>query len=540
MLAAIWAELLRLERVGRHENFFGLGGHSLLATQLISRVRESFHVELPLRALFEEPTVAGLAWRLDQAIKDKKGTRPPPLTRARREGHAPLSFAQQRLWFLHQLEPESPAYNIPRAMRLVGPLDVEAFRKALSEITRRHEVLRTTFVTVGGRPTQVVSAAGETPLPIIDLRELPEREMEARRLAVAEAARPFDLARGPLLRAQLIRLGEEEHVALLTTHHIISDGWSAVVLERELSALYEALSKGAESPLSELPVQYADYAVWQREWLTGAVLAVQLNYWKRRLAGAPPLLQLRSGRPRPARQGFRGARHSFDLPHELSERLKKLGRREGATMFMTLLAAFKTLLYRYSGQTDVVVGTPVAGRNFIETEGLIGFFVNSLALRTDLSGDPSFLEALLRVRAGALEAYAHQELPFEKLVEELRPERNPSFAPIFQVMFALQNLPFEELRLPGLTLRPVDLGVALNKFDLSLYTAESEQGLVATIVYDAVLFDEAIVSQMAGDYRRLLESVAADPEKPIRETPLAIDADSEAMIGEFNASFDDE
>src|SRR5215217_1019388 len=356
--------------------------------------------------------------------------------RADRDG-APLSFAQERLWFVDRLEPGSAVYNIPVEWRLGGALDEAALERALGEIVRRHEALRTTFREVDGSPVQVIAPFGGFTLRLDDLSGLADadREVEVRRRAGEEAARPFDLSAGPLFRAALLRLGEEDHVLLLSMHHIVSDGWSTGVLFRELSALYAAYLAGRESPLPELPVQYADYAVWQREQLAGEVLDRQLAYWKERLAGAPELLELPTDHPRPAVQTYRGATVLVELSLQLLERLQALGQSEGATLYMVLLGAFQVLLGKYAGSEDVVVGTPIAGRTRRETEELIGFFVNTLVLRTDLSGNPSFRETLRRVREVTLGAYAHQEVPFEKLVAELQPERSLSHSPLFQVMF---------------------------------------------------------------------------------------------------------
>ncbi|HEX2081286.1 MAG TPA: condensation domain-containing protein, partial [Longimicrobium sp.] len=412
VLAGIWAEVLKVERVGVEESFFELGGHSLLATRVVSRVRDVFAIELPLRALFEGPTVAELA----KAVKEvRRAELPvlPPVVPVERTGALPLSFAQERLWFIDRLEPGSAVYNMPMARRLGGALDEAALERSLREIVRRHEALRTVFAEVDGSPVQVIAPFDGFALPVEDLSGLGETDREAAvgRRAGEEAARPFDLAAGPLFRAALLRLGGEDHVLLLSMHHIVSDGWSMGVLVRELSALYAAYREGRESPLPELPVQYADYAVWQREQLAGEVLDRQLAYWKERLAGAPGLLELPTDHPRPAVQAYRGATVPFEISLELLERLQALGRSEGATLYMTLLGAFQVLLGRYAGSEDVVVGSPIAGRTRREVEELIGFFVNTLVLRTDLSGNPSFREVLRRVREATLGAYEHQEVP---------------------------------------------------------------------------------------------------------------------------------
>ncbi len=439
-LAGIWAEVLRLERVGIDDDFFALGGHSLLATRVVSRVREALGVEVPLRTLFEAPTVAKLGERVDALLREGSAVRLPPLRPAPRDGGPlPLSFAQQRLWFIHQLEPRSPAYNMPSPLRLRGRLDVGALERALTELVRRHESLRTVFRSVEGEPVQVVRPAEPAAIPVVELRGLgdEERERTLARLAAGEAARPFDLETGPLLRAVLLRPGEEDWGLLFTLHHVVSDGWSMGVLTREISALYEAFAEGRPSPLPEPRLQYADYAVWQRGWLTGEALEAQLAYWRERLAGAPPLLELPVDHPRPLVASDRADQRAFVLSAETSRALREISHREGATLFMTLLAVYQALLGRWSGQDDVSVGTPVAGRGRLELEGLIGFFVNMLVVRTGLAGRPTFRELVGRVREGVLGAQAHQDLPFERLVDELHVERSLDRAPLFQALFAL-------------------------------------------------------------------------------------------------------
>ncbi|MDQ3942480.1 MAG: condensation domain-containing protein, partial [Actinomycetota bacterium] len=457
------------------------------------------------------------------------------IPRRTERGPAPLSFAQERLWFLDQLEPGNPVYNRPAAVRLTGPLDVRALERGLSEIVRRHEILRTTFPAEAGRPVQRIAPPRPLSLTVTDLGGLPEseREAQARRLAREETRRPFELARGPLLRASLLRLGDEEHVLLLTMHHIASDGWSDAVFFRELAALYEAFSTGEPSPLAELPIQYVDYTVWQRQWLAGEVLDEQLGYWKRQLADVSAL-QLPTDRPRPAVQTHRGARQELMLPGPLTEALKDLSRREGATLFMVLLAAFQALLARYSGQEDIAVGTPIAGRNRAETEGLIGFFVNTLVLRTDLSGDPTFRELLGRVRETTLEAYAHQDLPFEKLVEELEPQRDLSRTPLFQVMFALQNVPQQDPELADLTLSRLRVESGTAKFDLTLSMIEEAKGLKGSLEYNTDLFEAATIERMLGHFRTLLEGIMTEPERRISELPLLTEAERHQLLVEWN------
>ncbi|HEX9937035.1 MAG TPA: amino acid adenylation domain-containing protein, partial [Longimicrobium sp.] len=535
VLAEIWAEMLRLERVGVTESFFELGGHSLLVTRVVSRVRQVFGVELPLRALFEGPTVAELAGRVEEL---RRAGLPvlPPVVPTERTGALPLSFAQERLWFIDRLEPGSAVYNIPAAWRLKGALDRAALERSLGEIVRRHDTLRTVFAEVGGSPVQVVAPFGGFALPVEELSGLSEADREAavRRRAGEEAARPFDLAAGPLVRAGLLRLGEEEHVLLLSMHHIVSDGWSMGVFLRELTALYAAYRDGGESPLPELPVQYADYAVWQREQLEGEVLDRQLAYWRERLAGAPELLELPTDQPRPAVQTYRGASVPVALSPELVERLQALGRSEGATLYMTLLGAFQVLLHKYSGSDDIVVGSPIAGRTRKEIEELIGFFVNTLVLRTDLSGDPSFRETLRRVREATLGAYEHQEVPFERLVAELQPERSLSHSPLFQVMFTLENGGGGGAALQELSVSGVGAALGGAKFDLSLALTATAKGMHGGLNYSTDLFERGTIERMLGHLARLLEQVAADADVRLSELELLGEAERSQVLEAWN------
>ena len=536
MLAGIWAEVLGLESVGVRDNFFELGGHSLLATQVISRVRDAFQIELPLRALFEAPTIADLAERIEAARHTARGLQVLPISSVSPGKELRLSFAQQRLWFLDQLRPDSPVYNVPVVFRLRGLLDVAALEHSLNEIVRRHKALRTTFATVDGRLIQVVAPVLSLTLPVVGLCEVPEteREASARQLLTEEVRRPFDLAHGPLLRATLLRLDAEEHVLLLMMHHIVSDDWSIKVFNQELAVLYEAFSAGKPSPLPELPIQYADFAVWQRQWLQGEVLEEQLSYWKQQLGGSLPVLELPTDRPRPAVQTFEGAIQSFVLSSDLTNALKALSRREGVTLFMTLLAAFRTLLYRYTGQWDILVGSPIANRNRAEIERLIGFFVNTLVLRIDLSGNPTFRELLCRVREVTLEAYAHQDLPFEKLVEELQPERDMSRNPLFQVVFALQNVLVEAPALPGLTVSPVEVHNGTAKFDLTLELWERPEGFCGRLEYDTGLFDATTISRLLGNFQTLLEGIVANPDQCLVDLPVLGEAERRRLLVEWN------
>jgi amino acid adenylation domain-containing protein len=462
----------------------------------------------------------------------------PPIVRRGPLRTAPVSFAQRRLWFLDQLQPGRPLYNVPCRAWLHGELNISALRRALDEIVARHESLRTTFPASNGQPIQSITPELRLDLPLIDLTSVPvdQRETEVRRLATDQAREPFDLARGPLLRGRLLRLADDEHALILTLHHIIADGWSVGVLFRELGTLYESFSQGGDSPLADLSIQYADYALTQQEWLQGAVLERELGYWKAQFRDLPPPLQLPIDRPRPSAPSHAGARVRFKLEPELRERLEELSRSQGATLFMTLLAAFEVLLAQYSGQDDIVVGTPIAGRTRPETEGLIGCFVNTLALRTDLSDDPTFRELVGRVREVALGAYAHQELPFERLVEELQPVRDGSQAPLFNVMFVLQNVPRSERRLRGVTMRHIELDKGTAKFDLSLGLAERAGGLSGVLSYSTDLFNRETIDRLAGHYRELLAAMVKEPDRRLSTLPLLGPAERQKMLVDWNAA----
>jgi amino acid adenylation domain-containing protein/non-ribosomal peptide synthase protein (TIGR01720 family) len=532
VLCGIWAELLCLERVGIHDNFFDLGGHSLLATRLVSKIRHVFQVEMPLRTLFDRPTVAGVSSHLEQALREQSGLQPQPLLPAARDEKLPLSFAQQRLWFLDQLEPSSSAYNIPAALHIKGVLKVGILTRCFNEIIRRHESLRTTFPVVGGSPVQKIAPALELEMPLVNLSILSdaERQIRIQRLMTEEAGRPFDLTRGPLLRALLLRLAEDEHVLLLTAHHISADGWSVKVFMREMATLYEAYSHERPAPLPELPIQYADFSIWQRLYLTGDVLAAQLAYWKRQLGGDLPVLSLPADRLRPHTRTFRGATESLRLSAELSEAVRSLSRRHHATLFMTLLAAFKVLLSRYTGQQDILVGTPVANRNYQELEDLIGFFVNTQVLRTEVSGEQSFQELLDRVKKIALDAYAHQDVPFERLIEELQPSRSLSHTPLFQVMFVLQNDPPPSIDLPGLELTSMEVESRTAKFDLTMMVEEAGAELAVSLEYSTDLFRAETIRRTLRHFRTLLEGIVADPGKRLAELPLLAAAERPEIL----------
>ncbi|MBV9109885.1 MAG: AMP-binding protein, partial [Gemmatimonadetes bacterium] len=536
ILAGLYGEVLGLDRVSAEGGFFDLGGHSLIATRLISRVRAAFAVELPLRALFEAPAVRALAARVDALRREAAGTLAPPLVPTAREGALPLSFAQQRLWFIDQLQPGSAAYNVAHALRLRGRLDEGALERSLNEVVRRHETLRTRFPGAEGEPLQVIDPPAPVAVARVDLsaHETGEREARLRALAAAEARTPFDLAAGPLFRGTLVRLGDEEHAILFTLHHVISDGWSTAVLVREVSELYAAFTEDREPHLPELPVQYADYAAWQRGWLAGEVLEAQLAYWRTALSGAPPLLELPTDRPRPQALSDRGAMVPFTIPAETANALRGVSRREGATLFMTLLAAWQLLLSKYAGQDDVSVGTPIAGRTRLETEALIGFFVNTLVLRADLSGNPRFGELLRRVRAATLGGHEHQDVPFERLVEELAPGRALNHSPLFQAMFSLQNNERRALRLGALEAEPLPGGGHTAKFDLTLTLAEDGEEIAGALGYRTDLFDASTMRRMAAHFAALLGGVAEDADRPVGAYSLLDAGERRETVGEWN------
>jgi alpha-ketoglutarate-dependent taurine dioxygenase/acyl carrier protein len=535
VLAGIWVQVLGCGSAGIHDNFFDLGGHSLLATQVIGRLRSALQVELPLRCLFESPTIAELAKSIEATMKAGQKLKAPPILPVPRDGKLPLSFAQERLWLVDRLEPNNTAYNMPAALRLVGSLNIAALEQSFNEIVRRHEVLRTTFTEVDGQPVQVIAPSLTLKIPVVDLQALPETERDAEvlRLAAKETQLPFDLARGPLLRVTLLILGLSEHVLLLTMHHIVSDAWSDAVFVREFAALYEAFCAGQPSPLPELSIQYADFAHWQRQWLQGEVLETLLSYWQQQLARAPTTLDLKKiAGESPVTTLQEGTAQSFVLPADLSETLRTLSRQEGVTLFMTLLAAFETLLYRYTNQDDIVVGTDIANRNRAELEPLIGFFINLLVLRTDLSGNPSFRELLRRVREVALGAYAHQDLPFAKLVEVLRPERRSSTTPLFQVLFVLQNTPMPALKLSDLTISPLEINTGKAKFDLALFMEETEQGLVGHWNYNTELFPSHAIARLSHHFETLLSSIVKNTDTRIDALEMLSETEKQKQLAE--------
>ena len=538
VLAGIWADVLRIERVGACDNFFDLGGHSLTATQVTSHARTTFRIGLPTRAIFEVPVLRDLAERIADLRRTEQGLELPAITPVPRDRDLPLSFAQQRLWFLDQLgRGETPFYNVAASLRLSGRLDAGLLAQALGEVERRHEALRTTFRTgEDGRAVQVFHAPRPFFLPVVDLSVLTDgaREPEGLLLAREAAGRPFSLADGPLFRAGLLRLAPDRHVLSFALHHIVCDGWSLEILMREVAQLYRALLAGAPSRLPELSIQYADYAQWQRQWLSGDVLESQLGYWRQQLREAPLVLDLPTDRPRPALQTYGGRRLSLNLEADLLVRLQALVREHRATLFMAVLAAFGVVLHRRTGQTSPIVGTPIANRNRPEIEDLIGFFVNSLALCVDLGGNPTLAELLERVREMALGAYAHQDLPFERLVEELQPERDLSRNPVFQVSLSSHSTPWAALDLPGLTLGFLDLGEASELFDLSLQFMESMRGLELGLSYNPDLFDAPAVRRLGLHLERLLAALVADPRQPAISVLLLSETESHQVLREWS------
>jgi amino acid adenylation domain-containing protein/non-ribosomal peptide synthase protein (TIGR01720 family) len=563
-IAAVWEEVLHLENISIYDNFFEIGGHSLLATQIISRLRQILQIDLSIRTLFTAPTIASFAEycgtiqgglpdlqtrsltsQLQSQIPERKAENLSAIKPVGRTENLPLSFAQARLWFLDKLDPNSAFYNIPIVWRFSGNLNVAALRSSLNEIIRRHQALRTNFVTEEEQAVQVIAETLFLPLEIVDLLHLPtdEREVEMQRLVHNEAVRPFDLEREPLIRVTLLQLTPTEYtpteyVFILTAHHIIFDGWSTGIFVQELAALYAAFSddtplqKAVELP--ELSIQYADFAVWQRQWLELERLTEQLSYWQQQLQGAPTLLELPTDRPRPAIQTNRGKHQLFTLPPSLNEAMNSLSKGAAVTPFMTFFAAFVTLLYRYTGEKDIVVGTPIAGRNRPEIEGIIGLFVNTLVLRTDLSDNPSFEQLLMRVREVSLQAYSHQDLPFEKLVDALHPQRSLSHLPLFQVMFDIQNAPIASLDLPDLSISsfPVETGTA--KFDLALSIENTSSGLIAEWEYNTDLFDDSTIARMARNFHTLVAGIVANPQQPISQIPLLTEIEQQQLLVDWN------
>jgi len=536
-LSAIWSDVLDIGDVGVHDSFFDLGGHSILATRIISRVRSDMGVDISIRAIFEAPTIAEFGMRVEIARRSNTNGDAVPLRPVERGAQAPLSFAQQRLWLIDRLMPGSTAYNIPFGVRIRGRLDVDVLRECFSEIYRRHETLRTTFTVTAGEPVQVIRTDLIPELPLVDLRKLsPEQQVErSRELLREEANRPFDLSVDPKLRTTVLQLSGDEFVILMTMHHIASDAWSMGVLIRETAALYEAFSQDQPTPLARLPIQYADYAVWQRQSLGDDILDGLVGYWTEALAGPLPQLELPTDRARPAVQTDNGSMLVRMLPRTLADDLERLSRREGVTLFMTLYSIYVSLLHRLTGQTDFAIGTPVAGRDRIETEGLIGFFVNTLVLRSDVSGDPTFRETLAQVKETCLGAYAHQQLPFEHLVDALNLKRDLSHSALFQTMFSLQNTPLPSVEMEdGLTFEPMDIPDRPAMFDLTLDMSQTDEGLIAAWEFNTDLFDRETIEQFADSFELLLRAIADDCTARLSELPVLSETARQQLLVDWN------
>ncbi len=543
-IAEIWQELLGIKQVGIHDNFFGLGGDSLIAVQVLSRLRNTFSIRLSVASLFESPTIAEIAPKLQKQTEpdtnldaiDREET--AAIVPVSRKIDIPLSWAQERLWFMHHLEGESGAYTMPFAVRLEGNLNVNALEGAIREIVQRHEVLRTRFEIKDNKPVQVIAPNVTITLSVVDIKNVADSWKQVEQQATNVAFQPFDLANGSVLRAMLWQVSQQEYVLLLVIHHIAADGWSIGVLISELSACYRAISTGRSVVLPKLSVQYADFTIWQRQWLTDKVLERQLSYWKQQLAGAPPLLELPTDRSRPAIQTFRGGTQRFQLDQDLISQLKKLSQESGSTLFMTLLAGFVVLLSRYSGQTDLVIGSPIANRNSKEIEGLIGFFVNTLALRFDLSQELTFEALLAQVRQVAKDAYDHQDLPFEMLVKQLQVERNLDRNPLVQVVFAFQNAPTSVWDLPGLRVEDVAWDLDSVRVDLEVHLWETPSGIEGVFYYNRDLFDATTIVRMMQHLQTLLVEIALNPQQPVALLPLLTQQECYQLL-EWNDTFAD-
>ncbi|UUM20748.1 non-ribosomal peptide synthetase [Mycoavidus sp. SF9855] len=535
MLAAIWSELLKVEQISRHDSFFALGGHSLLAVRLMNRIT-LLGVELPLAALFALPTLSAFAAAVNERLT-QANTISPTIASVSRDGVLPLSFAQQRLWFLAQLEGINETYHIPLAIRLLGVLDRGAWQRALDTVFTRHEALRSVFMTVDGQPQiQLLPPESGLPMRYHDLRQYPNATEQVEHLSIEEARAPFDLAQGPLIRAGLIQLTDEEHVFLLTQHHIVSDGWSLNVLQRELEALYTAYRAGSASPLPPMGIQYPDYTAWQRQWLSEDRLKTQSEYWRTTLADAPILLNLPTDRPRPAQQSFSGDHVPVQLDAQMTSALKRLSQKHGVTLFMSLLAGWGAVLSRLSGQEDIVIGTPSANRNHPEIEPLIGFFVNTLALRLDLSGEPNTIELFERLRRGTLAAQAHQDLPFEQVVEIVQPPRRLDHTPLFQVMFAWQNNEGSKWHLPALEVTPVDSNYDAVKFDLELDLQEVGDEIIGELGYAKALFDRQTIERQVGYLYAILRAMVSDAQQSLAQVDILAPAERKLLLETWNAT----
>ena len=548
MLAGIWIEILGVDQLGIHDNFFERGGHSLSAAQVTARVNDAFQVEFSVDSVFRYPTMADLGRIIETRLREETAHQFPSIQRVERNSSIPLSFAQERVWFIDQLMPGNIAYNAYITIRFKGKLNVEALKSTLTEIVRRHEILRTSFSTAAQRPVQQIHSPEPVSLPVLDLSDLPanDREAEAEQLILEHCRKSFDVTQLPLVRWTLLRLGERDHILLQVEHHFLHDGWSLALLLREIKALYEGFSTGKPARLAAPPIQFADFALWQHQWMQGEAACKQLAYWEKKLAGSPPLLELPTDRPRPTKQDFRGREFKQVLPPYLSEGLRSLSRQEGGTLFMTLLAAFNTLLHRYSGQEDILLGSGVANRRLRETEEMLGMVLNSVVFRTDLSGNPSFLELLGRIRDVTLEAYAHQDLPFEKIVDALKPERSLSHNPLYQIMFNFHDSAMPSMEFPDLSgfIEYPHNGSA--KFDLNVIVEpraevrlgkalkESGETIMVHWEYSTALFDETTIRRMMGHFQTLLEGIVTDPQQPVSTLPLLTVAQRDQLVVQYN------
>lgn len=541
LLLEIWTDSLERKTIGIQDNFFEAGGHSLIATQIIARIEAAMGIRIPLRRIFETPTIAEMGAYLDELRPNVSQSRLPIISPVARDEVLPLSFSQRRLWFLDRLQGPNTVYNMPLTLRLEGNLDVEALEDTLVVLIQRHEVFRTVFENKGGQAVLKIDPEARFQLRVIDVTGFASHHQandprDPVRELFSEAVRPFDLTRGPLMRAHLAKTGRSMHALLIDMHHIISDGWSLTVLTRELVAIYEAEIHGRPNPLSPLPIQYADYAAWQHQWLTSHWLEAQIEYWRVKLAGLPPLLELFTDHPRPAVEGHHGAIHTFSIDPRLSPILTNYCRQERGTLFMALLATFEILLVRYSNQTDFAIGVPIANRQSVQLENLIGFFVNTLVYRADLSGNPTFRQLLGRARDDALAAHAHQDAPFERVLEAVQPYRSLSYSPLFQVMFVLQNVPGGQTTIEGLTLKPLSLESRTTRFDLTLSMADTPEGLRGSLEYNSDLFELETVARMMKHLAILLESALDDPSIPVASLPMLGEAERERVLMEWNQS----
>ncbi|MDN9009505.1 non-ribosomal peptide synthetase [Brevibacillus laterosporus] len=536
ILSGFWKEIVGIDRISIIDDFFNSGGHSLLATQLLSRIYHTFHIEISLRTFFENPTIQAMGKQIDEIIASGEQSVSVPLVPVSRDSDLVLSYTQQGVWFIEQLEPGSATYNVPVANTLKGNLNIDALERAVNEIIRRHEILRTSFISKDGKPYQVSHPFQSIRIPVIEMSDVPasERHQCIIEMANEDANRPFDLTKCPLVRFLLFKKDDENYVFYYTMHHLIMDGWSLQIFTHELSVLYEAFSQGKQSPLPEMQLQYADFAAWQRKWLDGKVMNQQLAYWKKQLAGDLPVLQLPIDRTRPSVASGAGQRDTLVMPKELVAKLHVLCKRQGVTLYMALLSAFKVLLSRYSGETDILVGSPIANRTRLETEGMIGFFANTIVLRSQLADNPTFIELLKQVREVTLEAFSNQDVPFEKLVEVLQPERTKNITPIFQVMFTLQNTRRTDFKLSDETLVHPEIDRGTSMFDLLFDIAEHPDGLLLVAEYNMDIFFSTTISRMMEHYRELLESIVEHPEQPISDLNMLTTQEKKQILDDFN------